>query len=459
MTCFDAHPREVSENYYDNDRVENGAADGAYSKNQNTCCYYKKCLNVNDSSEWIQLQWDYAHCIDLAEGDAREGDVPCIEKHLDLAQEVTKQFRYGKEFSHICVNNFGCVSDNDTHEYVKNHADDIQEEKNCSEVSSTTLMPVIRSNLKFAAHGEHFLNNYSKNLPSYVIRMNEVVNDENENEKKRQLFKGLLSKINVTHVTVIYGLLDIYSYLAKAQHGVSKVNQFPWNYSDRVSHLKFLLDKIGSKDFDKCVLKERKSQLEQCQFPDGSSIRTEYPRQTRSEDFYFDVTNEIDKGENLISKFARSISVHLSQRIETSEVITLMKEAFHDWNDTALDNLVSIANSSGRHYGSSETLLCQFKELKKRFSSLPAKPKNIEVEVKMSYKEALEEEIHKWLCIYHESKHFSGIEEILHFSLCCFVKAPLEATAETIGSLINQHGRKGRYSLLPTSLSNEVHIA
>ena len=72
-----------------------------------------------------------------------------------------------------------------------------------------------------------------------------------------------------------------------------------------------------------------------------------------------------------------------------------MKEAFHDWNDTALDNLVSIANSSGRHYGSSETLLCQFKELKKRFSSLPAKPKSIEVEVKMSYKEALEEEIHK----------------------------------------------------------------
>ena len=116
--------------------------------------------------------------------------------------------------------------------------------------------------------------------------------------KKQQLFKGLLSKINVTHVTVIYGLLDIYSYLAKAQHGVSKVNQFPWNYSDRVSHLKFLLDKIGSKDFDKCVLKERKSQLEQCQFPDGSSIRTEYPpRQTRSEDFSFDVTN--DKGGKL----------------------------------------------------------------------------------------------------------------------------------------------------------------
>ena len=71
----------------------------------------------------------------------------------------------------------------------------------------------------------------------------------------------------------------------------------------------------------------------------------------------------------------------------------------------------------------------------------------------------MEEEIKKWLCIFNENRHFSGIENILHFCLCCFVKAPLEATAETIGSLINQHGRKGRYSLLPASLSNEVQIA
>ena len=87
-------------------------------------------------------------------------------------------------------------------------------------MSSSTLMPVIRSNLKFAAHGEHFLKNYSQNLPSYVKRMNEVIFDKNETSKKQQLFKGLLSRIDVAHVTVIYGLLDIYTALAKAQHGV-----------------------------------------------------------------------------------------------------------------------------------------------------------------------------------------------------------------------------------------------
>ena len=54
---------------------------------------------------------------------------------------------------------------------------------------------------------------------------------------------------------------------------------------------------------------------------------------------------------------------------------------------------------------------------------------------------------------------YKDIPNILHFTLCCFTKAPLEATAETIGSIINQHGRKDRYSLLPSSLSNEVQVA
>ena len=58
-----------------------------------------------------------------------------------------------------------------------------------------------------------------------------------------------------------------------------------------------------------------------------------------------------------------------------------------------------------------------------------------------------------------DEKLYCGLKDILHLALCCFVKAPLEATAETAGSVINQHGRKSRYSLLPSSLSNEKQIA
>ena len=99
-------------------------------------------------------------------------------------------------------------------------------------------------------------------------------------------------------------------------------------------------------------------------------------------------------------------------------------------------------NLSGRHYGELDTLLEQYRMLQKRFEDTLPK-----------------DEITKWLMMCTKSNLYKGISDILHLALCCFVKAPLEATAETIGSVINQHGNKGRCSLLPSSLSNEVQIA
>jgi hypothetical protein len=49
--------------------------------------------------------------------------------------------------------------------------------------------------------------------------------------------------------------------------------------------------------------------------------------------------------------------------------------------------------------------------------------------------------------------------DVLRLVLCCSVKIPIEATAETIGSVINSHGSKNRSSLLPKALSNEVQVA
>ena len=54
---------------------------------------------------------------------------------------------------------------------------------------------------------------------------------------------------------------------------------------------------------------------------------------------------------------------------------------------------------------------------------------------------------------------YTGCEDIIHFALCCFVKIPLEATAESIGSVINRHGRKERCSLRPDVLSSECQIS
>ena len=67
--------------------------------------------------------------------------------------------------------------------------------------------------------------------------------------------------------------------------------------------------------------------------------------------------------------------------------------------------------------------------------------------------------LQKWTMFFHKNNLYSDIPDIMHLALCRFVKIPLEATAETTGSVINNHGCKNRNSLLPKTLSNEVHVA
>ena len=68
-------------------------------------------------------------------------------------------------------------------------------------------------------------------------------------------------------------------------------------------------------------------------------------------------------------------------------------------------------------------------------------------------------EVQMWHHVYTKPALYSEIPLVLHLALCCFVKVLLEATAETIGSVVNQNGRKFMYSLRPSSLSNEVQVA
>ena len=426
--------REVGDSYYDQSQVENGAADGAYAKSEETCTYYSTSVGMKDCT-WVNLQWDFAHSIDLAEGNSREGDVPQVEKHLDLAQNITKQFRYGKEFSHVFVSESidRCVS-------IQNE-DDTDSLSSLESPTKASLMPVIRSDLKFAAHGHKFLKNYISNLSHYVRRMNDIIYSSDEPKDKQQKVKGLLSEINITHITIIYGLFDIYDCLAKAQHGVSKVNQFPWEFNDRVQQLKLNLKAITNSSYDGLFFKNKES-LEKAEFPDGVSIITETKRNSRSKEAE-GIETQIIKGQEIVIKFAKSLACNLELRINTGEVTTLTKSAFHFWNEEAIERIIFLTESSGRKYGNKTDLLDQFKVLKQRFSILN---KN-------------ESEMKKWLEMFRNEVYYTGIKDILHLALCCFVKAPLEATAETAGSLINQHGRKSRCSLLPASLSNEIQIA
>ena len=55
----------------------------------------------------------------------------------------------------------------------------------------------------------------------------------------------------------------------------------------------------------------------------------------------------------------------------------------------------------------------------------------------------------RWLKLCLDKKLYSGAEKIIHLALCCFVKSPAESIAECMGSRINQHGGKYRYSMGP----------
>ena len=69
------------------------------------------------------------------------------------------------------------------------------------------------------------------------------------------------------------------------------------------------------------------------------------------------------------------------------------------------------------------------------------------------------DEVHRWMAILTKKNLYEGISDILHFALCCFMKSPLEAVAESKGSEINSHGNENRSSLLLSSLSNEVQLS
>ena len=73
--------------------------------------------------------------------------------------------------------------------------------------------------------------------------------------------------------------------------------------------------------------------------------------------------------------------------------------------------------------GPLKKMLTQLYVLKQRFKEPPAK-----------------DEMAKWLMICTKPNLYEGIPDILHFSLCCFTKALLEAPAETMVALLTIMG-------------------
>ena len=140
--------------------------------------------------------------------------------------------------------------------------------------------------------------------------------------------------------------------------------------------------------------------------------------------------DRIESGISIGTRFAKAIIQETNERIKVTRVITLMKSVFYEWDEKSLPELVTVAQSSGRHYGELDVLVKEYLILKERFKEL-----NVAVNLPQAQ---------RWLKLCLNPRAVKGIGNIIHFALCCFVKSPLEAIAECIGSRINQHGRKER---------------
>ena len=79
--------------------------------------------------------------------------------------------------------------------------------------------------------------------------MNDAQNDDSVKGVKQFKYSGYLAQVDVVHVTLIRGLLDIYTCLSKTQHGVRKVNRLPWHYTHRIENLHENLNKISVNKF------------------------------------------------------------------------------------------------------------------------------------------------------------------------------------------------------------------
>ena len=188
-------------------------------------------------------------------------------------------------------------------------------------------------------------------------------------------------------------------------------------------------------------LKTAKEQQSFLETETGTLIVTEERRRTRvtiDENF---ISEEMEKARQNVSLFCTALISDIDDHVNVVKV-GVTREVFAVIKPAAISKVLRIAESPGRNYGSLDKLLTQVDVLKKRFQETPAK-----------------DEMVKWLMICTKPNQYEGIPDNLHFALCCFTKASLEAPAETIGSLINQHGSKQMCSLTISSLRNEVQVS
>ena len=170
-------------------------------------------------------------------------------------------------------------------------------------------------------------------------------------------------------------------------------------------------------------------------------IVTEKRRLSRSHSETHGPSTEISSVIKAVAAYTTALIKAIKDRLQQpeKELLLLIKDVFFKWDKNALDKLIESAVTMVR------SMCCG---LKSQYITLSA----VYAEIDQKIPEA-----DKWLKICSKPKLYTGKEVILRLALASFVKSPLEARAETIGSVISRHCI-GRGSLKMKNLSDEVFV-
>ena len=109
----------------------------------------------------------------------------------------------------------------------------------------------------------------------------------------------------------------------------------------------------------------------------------------------------ITAGKTIVQVFTKSLIENINSRIKENKCSNLIKDCFKSWDILKLSDLLDIANSSRRGYGTIDIFQSEVKILKERFSNLN---NNIN-------------DMSKWLMFCNNEKYYKSIQNILHFAL------------------------------------------
>ena len=175
-------------------------------------------MNLRERDEWATNVWEPAHQIELIMNDCMK--MPCfmwLTEYIKNVNTIIETLNIGKGLEQSIAS-----------------ADDVNETfYNLRNLSDT----------RFTTYFHKTLDSFEKRLNTTVSALNkrQVERDKKVREKAQSLLNIVLSN---EFLLLLNGLIDIYEMLGSFRQQFKKVQQFPWEITEKQKELQANLDKL-----------------------------------------------------------------------------------------------------------------------------------------------------------------------------------------------------------------------